>query len=83
MDPGANPEHDERKDEAHRQGFKFEYVPCPECLAARRFVEIKSCDESNCFCGQWKYKELVKELETERKLRRRTRMLRKRRRGYI
>lgn len=75
--------HEKAMDEARKKGFKFQYVPCPDCLSATRFVEIKDCKASNCFCGQWKYKEKTALLEEERSRRRRTRMARKHRRGYI
>lgn len=77
------PEHQMLMDEAKREGFKFYYIPCPACLKARRFVEIKQCSNGNCFCGQWERREAMKGGEQDRKKRRRRRMARKKQRGYV
>lgn len=77
------PEHSTLMDEAKLKGFKFSYVPCPSCLESRNFVELKHCtSDGNCFCGQWERRELMKEQDEARKQRRRSRMARKKRRGY-
>jgi hypothetical protein len=78
-------EHTKRMDDM-RERFEFQYIPCPDCLGAKRFVELKLCNESNCFCGQWEYRERaeskLKDISDYRKQKRRVRMSRKKRRGY-
>ena len=90
VDSVANAEHEKRMD-ALRERFYFQYVPCPDCITAERFVEIRSCDGPHCFCGQWESRQLISQKlddmephvrKAYRKWRRKIRANRKRRRGY-
>lgn len=77
------PEHAERMMDAKEKGLEFFYIPCPACIATENFVETKDCTESNCFCGQWERREVFKEQDLEKNRKRRSRMARKKRRGYL
>lgn len=58
--PGVFIDHEINMRDARAQGSNFQYVPCPECLAAKRFVKIRSCDGPSCFCGQWERRHKMK-----------------------
>lgn len=60
------------------------YIPCPDCLAKQSFVEPKDCEEANCVCGQWAHRQLIEDAIDldKKKNKRRSRMARKKRRGY-
>lgn len=92
MDPESNQEHADRMVKAKAEGVDFWYVPCPECLETKSFVEISHCDGPHCFCGQWKHRQLVNEKLGEinpnvrasyKKWRRRVRANLKKRRGWV
>lgn len=91
MDLDITFKHKERMDEVRGDPIRFRYVPCPDCLVAQRFVEIRHCDGPSCFCGQWEHREMVQEklrkieptaFRAYRKWRRISKSKRKQRRGY-
>lgn len=66
------------------------YIPCPSCLEAGKFVEVRSCEGAHCFCGKWANSEAVEDelvsfsqyLRVHKKYRKMRRRKRKQRCGY-
>lgn len=82
IDPAITTDHKKRLSEI-RDTFRFGYIPCPDCVDKENFVDVRHCESSSCFCGQWEHREMINDIKRARKKWcRNRRSTRKQRRGY-